>query len=364
MAVITNGTAVLGLGNIGALAGKPVMEGKGVLFKRFADIDVFDIEVDTEDPEEFIRTVKLLEPTFGGINLEDIKAPECFEIERRLKARDEHPGLPRRPARHGDHLRRRAAQRARPRRQEDRGGAVVFSGAGAAAIACAGLYLELGVAAREHRHVRQRRAWSIRAATEDMNPYKERVRRRHRRAHARRSAGRRRRLHRPLGRRRGRARRCSAAWRATRSSSRSPTPTPRSPTRTRGRRAPDAIVATGRSDYPNQVNNVLGFPFIFRGALDVRATDINDEMKLAAVKALAALAREDVPDAVLRGLRPRVAPLRPRLPDPQAVRLPRAAVSGAGGGAGGDGDRGGAGADRRLRGLPPAAGDADLAPPE
>jgi malate dehydrogenase (oxaloacetate-decarboxylating)(NADP+) len=145
VAVVSNGTAVLGLGNIGALAGKPVMEGKGVLFKRFADIDVFDIELAPRIRDEIIRTCQILEPTFGGINLEDIKAPECFIIEEELREDHEHSGLPRRSARHRHHLRRRPAQRARDRRQEDRRVKVVFNGAGASAISCAAHYCNLGV---------------------------------------------------------------------------------------------------------------------------------------------------------------------------------------------------------------------------
>ena len=200
--VISNGTAVLGLGNIGALAGKPVMEGKGVLFKRFADIDVFDIEIATTDPEEFIRTVKLLEPTFGGINLEDIRSPECFEIERRLKAEMSIPVF--HDDQHGTAIISGAALlnalAVTGKRIEDV--RIVFSGAGAAALACAGLYLELGARRREHHPLRQDRR-DLPRADRGHGPLQGAARRRHPGAHPGRGAGRRRRLHRPLRRRRG-----------------------------------------------------------------------------------------------------------------------------------------------------------------
>src|SRR3954463_14913343 len=296
--VISNGTAVLGLGNIGALAGKPVMEGKGVLFKRFADIDVFDIEVATTDPEEFIRTVKLLEPTFGGINLEDIRAPECFEIERRLKAEMSIPVF--HDDQHGTAIISGAALLnalavAGKRIEEAR---IVFSGAGAAALACAGLYVELG-ARRENVVLCDKTGVVYRGRTADMDPYKG--------AFAADTP----------------ARTLAEALVGAdvfiglsvggvvsqdmvRAMARDPivfalaNPDPEIGYEDVRAAREDAIVATGRSDYPNQVNNVLGFPFLFRGALDVRATDINLAMKLAAVEALAELAREDVPDAVLR----------------------------------------------------------------
>ncbi len=298
VAVICNGTAVLGLGNIGALAGKPVMEGKGVLFKRFADIDVFDLEVATEDPDDFVRTVKLLEPSFGGINLEDIKAPECFEIERRLKAEMSIPVF--HDDQHGTAIISGAALLnalvvAGKRIEEAR---IVFSGAGAAALSCAALYLELG-ARRLNIKVCDRHGVVYAGRTEDMDPYKA--------AFAAETESRT--LAEALvdadvfvG--------LSVGGVVTREMIRGMAPDPiifalanPDPEITyddvRAER-PDAIVATGRSDYPNQVNNVLGFPFLFRGALDVRATDINLPMMLAAVRALADLAREDVPDAVLK----------------------------------------------------------------
>ncbi len=159
VAVVSNGTAVLGLGNIGALAGKPVMEGKGVLFKRFADIDVFDIELDTEDPRKSSAPARLLEPTFGGINLEDIKAPECFYHRGRAAQDHEDPGVPRRSARHRHHLRRRPAERAGTRRARRSSEVkVVFNGAGASAISCAEHYVKLGVRPREHRRCATPRA--------------------------------------------------------------------------------------------------------------------------------------------------------------------------------------------------------------
>jgi malate dehydrogenase (oxaloacetate-decarboxylating)(NADP+) len=298
VAVISNGTAVLGLGNIGALAGKPVMEGKGVLFKRFADIDVFDIEIATTDPEEFIRTVKLLEPTFGGINLEDVRSPDCFEIERRLKAEMSIPVF--HDDQHGTAIISGAAllnalEVAGKKIEEAR---IVFSGAGAAALACARLYLELG-ARRENLVLCDKSGVIWRGRPDDMDPYKQEFA----------SDTKARTLAEALvgadvfiG--------LSVGGVVTadmvRSMARDPivfamaNPNPEISYEEARAAREDAIVATGRSDYPNQVNNVLGFPFLFRGALDVRATDINEAMKLAAVQALAELAREDVPDAVLR----------------------------------------------------------------
>ncbi|MGE0639581.1 MAG: NADP-dependent malic enzyme [Thermoanaerobaculia bacterium] len=298
VAVITNGTAVLGLGNIGALAGKPVMEGKGVLFKRFAGIDVFDIEIATEDAEEFIRTVKLLEPTFGGINLEDIRSPECFEIERRLKAEMSIPVF--HDDQHGTAIISGAAllnalELAEKRIDEAK---VVFCGAGAAAFGCARLYLELGVR-RENLILCDHGGVIFRGRPGDLDPGKLEFA----------SATEARTLSEALvgadvlvG--------LSVAGAVTGGMlavmARDPivfamaNPTPEIGYEEALAARPDAIVATGRSDYPNQVNNVLGFPFLFRGALDTRATDINLEMKLAATRALAELAREDVPDSVLK----------------------------------------------------------------
>ncbi len=298
VAVITNGTAVLGLGNIGALAGKPVMEGKAVLFKRFADIDVFDLELATEDPEELIRAVKLLEPSFGGINLEDIRAPECFEIERRLKAEMKIPVF--HDDQHGTAIISGAAllnalQLAGKSIAEVR---IVFSGAGAAALSCARLYIALG--ARPENLVLSDLAGVVyRGRRELMDPWKEELAAdTPARTLAEAMAG----ADVFIG--------LSAAGVVTPdmllSMARDPivfamaNPDPEIGYDEARAARPDAIVATGRSDYPNQVNNVLGFPFIFRGALDVRATDIDDGMQLAAVRALADLAHEDVPDSVLR----------------------------------------------------------------
>jgi malate dehydrogenase (oxaloacetate-decarboxylating)(NADP+) len=301
VAVISNGTAVLGLGNIGALAGKPVMEGKGVLFKRFADIDVFDLEVATEDPEELIRTVRLLEPTFGGINLEDIRAPDCFEIERRLKAEMNIPVF--HDDQHGTAIISGAALLnalvVTGKRIEDV--RIVFSGAGAAALSCAKLYEKLG-ARRENIVVCDSNGVVFKGRTKGMDPYKAEFAvpadTTEMRTLADALAG----ADVFIG--------LSVAGVMTadmvRSMARDPivfamaNPDPEIPYEEARAARPDVIVATGRSDYPNQVNNVLGFPFIFRGALDVRATDINDAMELAAVRALAELAREDVPDAVLK----------------------------------------------------------------
>jgi malate dehydrogenase (oxaloacetate-decarboxylating)(NADP+) len=301
VAVISNGTAVLGLGNIGALAGKPVMEGKGVLFKRFADIDVFDLEVATEDPEELIRTVRLLEPTFGGINLEDIRAPDCFEIERRLKAEMNIPVF--HDDQHGTAIISGAALLnalvVTGKRIEDV--RIVFSGAGAAALSCAKLYEKLG-ARRENIVVCDSNGVVFKGRTKGMDPYKAEFAvpadTTELRTLADALAG----ADVFIG--------LSVAGVMTadmvRSMARDPivfamaNPDPEIPYEEARAARPDVIVATGRSDYPNQVNNVLCFPFIFRGALDVRATDINDAMELAAVRALAELAREDVPDAVLK----------------------------------------------------------------
>jgi malate dehydrogenase (oxaloacetate-decarboxylating)(NADP+) len=298
VAVITNGTAVLGLGSIGPLAGKPVMEGKGVLFKRFANIDVFDIEIDTRDPDEFIRTVKLLEPTFGGVNLEDIKAPDCFYIEEELSRQMSIPVF--HDDQHGTAIISAAgllnAAELTGRRLESM--RIVVNGAGAAGIACARMYAALG-ARRENIVLVDTRGVVARGRREGMNPYKE--------AFA---------LDTPLSTLAQAAEGADAlvglstkgaftAEMLRRMAARPivfalANPEPEIDYLEAKRARPDAIVATGRSDFPNQVNNVLGFPYLFRGALDVRARKINEAMKMAAVRALAELAREDVPDAVIR----------------------------------------------------------------
>lgn len=298
VAVISNGTATLGLGDIGALACKPVMEGKGVLFKRFADIDVFDIELNTKDPDEIIKACKLLEPTFGGINLEDIKAPECFYIEETLKRELTIPVF--HDDQHGTAIISAAAllnaleivgkdiDKVR----------VVFNGAGAAGIACAQLYLDLGVK-KENIMMCDTGGVIYQGREKGMNEYKQRFA----------VDTKLRTLEDAMM---GADVFCGVSVKGAVSremvkgmapnaivfamANPDPEITPDEVFSVRK----DVIMATGRSDYPNQVNNVLGFPFIFRGALDVRATAINDEMKIAAVKALALLAKQDVPDSVCK----------------------------------------------------------------
>src|ERR1039457_1624028 len=298
VAVVSNGTAVLGLGNIGAQAGKPVMEGKAVLFKRFADIDVFDIELATEDPKEIIRACQMLEPTFGGINLEDIKAPECFEIEEELKRTMKIPVF--HDDQHGTAIISGAALLNALEVVHKTIGEVrmVINGAGASAISSAEHYIRLGLK-REHILMCDTKGVIYTGRKEGMNKYKERFARetgRRTLADAMRDADV------FVGLSTGNC----VTPEMLRSMADDPivfamaNPDSEIPYEVAVEARPDAIVATGRSDYPNQVNNVLGFPFIFRGALDVRATTINDEMKLAATRALAALAKEDVPDSVLR----------------------------------------------------------------
>lgn len=296
VAVITNGTAVLGLGDIGPLAGKPVMEGKAVLFKRFADIDVFDIEINEKDPDKFVEIVKSLEPTFGGINLEDIKAPECFYIEERLSREMDIPIF--HDDQHGTAIITAAGLKNALEIVGKKIGDVkiVFSGAGAAGVACAKLIEGFGVK-RENIWMCDRKGLVTNARrseelhrgyfAQDSKPLsladcmkgadvfigvsvggmvnKEMVR--------------------------------TMAAKPVLFAMANPDPeiTPEEVSEARR----DAIIATGRSDYPNQVNNVLGFPFIFRGTLDVRARSINNEMKRAAALALAGLAKEDVPKEVV-----------------------------------------------------------------
>jgi len=304
VAVVTNGTAVLGLGNIGPLASKPVMEGKAVLFKRFADIDVFDIEIASQDPDEVVRTVELIAPGFGGINLEDIRAPECFEIEARLVESLDIPVF--HDDQHGTAIISgaallNAAQLTDRALAETR---IVLNGAGAAGIACARLYRDLGVPERQITLCDSRGV--IHADRSDgMNPYKQEwawPSESRTLAEAMRGAdvfvG------------------LSQAGLVTEDMVRSmadhpiifamANPDPEISPDVARRVRPDAILATGRSDYPNQVNNVLGFPFIFRGALDARARKINEQMKLAAVYALAELAvRGEAVPKVVRDAYPR-----------------------------------------------------------
>jgi malate dehydrogenase (oxaloacetate-decarboxylating)(NADP+) len=297
VAVVSNGTAVLGLGNLGPLASKPVMEGKAVLFKRFADIDVFDLEVDSTDADDIIRFCEMLEPTVGGINLEDIRSPECFYIETELKRRLNIPVF--HDDQHGTAVISGAAllnalQIVGKKLDEVK---VVFSGAGASAIATAEHYVLLGV--RRENVTMTDLHGVIHSGREDLDPYKARF----------------------AGQTEARTIREALvgadvlvglsvggviAPDMIEAMADPPivfalaNPDPEiTPEQVRSVR-PEAITATGRSDYPNQINNVLGFPFIFRGALDVRARAINDEMKMAATHALAQLAREDVPEAVER----------------------------------------------------------------
>ncbi len=296
VAVISNGTAVLGLGNIGPLAAKPVMEGKGILFKRFADIDVFDIEVDTEDPQEFIDTVARIAPTFGGINLEDVKSPECFVIEEELKKRLKIPVF--HDDQHGTAIISAAALLNALEVVGKKIGdvKVVFVGAGASAIACAKLYLSYGVK-KENLRLVDRAGVIHSGRTGGMNPYKAQFAvETKERTLADALVG--------ADVFVGLSTKGVVSGEMLKKMARDPivfalaNPEPEiAPEEARTAR-PDVILATGRSDYPNQVNNVLGFPFIFRGALDVRATEINEAMKRAASQALAALAKMDVPDSV------------------------------------------------------------------
>jgi len=298
VAVISNGTAVLGLGAIGAAAGKPVMEGKAVLFKRFADIDVFDLELDTRDTETFIQAVKVLEPTFGGINLEDIASPECFEIETRLQAAMNIPVF--HDDQHGTAIISSAAllnalEVAGKKIEAVR---MVISGAGAAAMGCLRLYVKLGLRP-ENVILVDSKGVIFKGRTVDMTAIKAQFA--------------------PDTPARTLADAMKGAdvfiglsvggivtQQMVQSMAANPivfalaNPDPEITYDDARAARPDVIMATGRSDFPNQVNNVLGFPFIFRGALDCRATAINDEMKLAAAHALAELAKEDVPDSVLR----------------------------------------------------------------
>ncbi len=330
VAVISNGTAVLGLGDIGALAGKPVMEGKAVLFKRFADVDCMDLEVDTKDVDEFVNCVRFLGPTFGGINLEDIKAPECFIIEQRLRELMDIPIF--HDDQHGTAIISAAglinALHLTGRDIKDI--KLVVNGAGAASIACIELIKAMGLP-HENAILVDTKGVIWQGRTEGMNQWKS--------AHAVRT----------------KARTLKEAMEGadvffglsvkgavTQDMVKSMAPKPIifamanpdpeiTPEDARAAR-PDAIIATGRSDYANQINNVLGFPYIFRGALDVRARTINEEMKVAAAEALAKLAREDVPDEVDRaysGRRLRYGPeyIVPVPFDPRLISVVSSAVA-------------------------------------
>ncbi|HMD50035.1 MAG TPA: malic enzyme-like NAD(P)-binding protein, partial [Bryobacteraceae bacterium] len=296
--VVTNGTAVLGLGNIGPLAGKPVMEGKGVLFKRFADIDVFDLELNASDPQDVIRACQMLEPTFGAINLEDIKAPDCFIVEEELRRTLRIPVF--HDDQHGTAIIVGAALLNAlilvDKRIEDV--VAVNVGGGAASIACAEHAIRLGMR-RENIVMCDVKGVIYEGRTEEMNPYKARFARK---TDLRTLADAMRGADVFIGLSAGNI----VTPEMLLSMAPKPivfalaNPDPEVPYEVVTKTRPDAIVATGRSDYPNQVNNLLGFPFIFRGALDVRATTINEAMKLAATNALAELAREEVPDSVSR----------------------------------------------------------------
>lgn len=297
VAVVSNGTAVLGLGNIGALASKPVMEGKGILFKRFADIDVFDIEVKSTNPDDVIKTVEQISPTFGGINLEDIKAPECFYIEETLKGMLDIPVF--HDDQHGTAIISGAAlinavEIAEKKLEDIK---VVFSGAGAAGIACANFYISLGVKAQNVLMTDSKGVLWKGRGDEGKNKYKDKF---FRATDAR-----------TLGDAMvGADAFCGVSAKdilkpeMVKTMAENPivfamaNPDPEITYPEAIAARSDVIMATGRSDYPNQVNNVLGFPYIFRGTLDVQATDINEEMKRAAAFSLAKLAKEDVPEEV------------------------------------------------------------------
>ncbi len=298
VAVVTNGSAVLGLGNIGPLAAKPVMEGKAMLFKNFADIDVFDIELNTQDPHEIVKACKLIEPTFGGINLEDIKAPECFFIEETLRKELKIPVF--HDDQHGTSIICGAAFLNALEITEKKIDKVkcVFIGAGAACISSAQMFLELGVKP-ENLIMTDLDGVLYKGRKESMNPYKERFAQTT-----------------PLRTLSdamngadvvvGLSAKGALTKEMIKTMAKDPmvfamaNPEPEITPEDVASVRKDAIMATGRSDYPNQVNNVLGYPFIFRGALDVSATQINGAMKMAAVKALAALAKEEVPESVFR----------------------------------------------------------------
>jgi len=296
VAVISNGTAVLGLGDIGALASKPVMEGKGLLFKIFADIDVFDIEVDTKNIDEFVNTVKNIAPTFGGINLEDIKAPECFEIERRLKEALDIPLM--HDDQHGTAIISAAgllnAVEISGKKMEDI--RLVINGAGASANSCAKMYIAVGVK-RENIFMLDSKGVLHKGRT-DLDQYKSYF------ASERTDINTLEEAIKGADVFVGLSKGNILTQEMVRSMNKDcvvfalANPTPEISYELAIASRPDIIVATGRSDHPNQVNNVLGFPFIFRGAMDVRATTINEDMKLAATLAIAALAKEAVPDYV------------------------------------------------------------------
>jgi malate dehydrogenase (oxaloacetate-decarboxylating)(NADP+) len=330
VAVISNGTAILGLGDLGALASKPVMEGKSVLFKRFADVNSIDLEIDTKDVDQFINAVRYLGPSFGGINLEDIKAPDCFIIEERLRELMDIPVF--HDDQHGTAIISAAgvinAAHLTGRRLEDL--KVVVNGAGAAGIACLELIKSMGVK-NENVLLCDTKGVVYRGRTSGMNQWKS--------AHAVETKART--LEEALvdcDVFLGLSVKGAVTQDMVKTMAKAPiifamaNPDPEITPEDAKAARPDAIVATGRSDYPNQVNNVLGFPYIFRGALDVRATTINEAMKIAAAEAIAALAREDVPDEVAsayRGARPVYGPdyIIPSPFDPRLISRVSAAVA-------------------------------------
>ena len=321
VAVISNGTAVLGLGNIGPEAGKPVMEGKGVLFKIFADIDVFDIEINEKDPEKFVQIVKSLEPTFGGINLEDIKAPECFYIEKKLREQLNIPIM--HDDQHGTAIISSAALLNALEIQKKKIEKVKFvvNGAGAAAMACVRLYQALG--AKPDNFVMFDRTGVLHAERDDLNEYKIQFTTTRKKdltlVEAMKDADV------FIGLSAGNV----VTPDMVKSMAKNPivfamaNPDAEISYEDATAARKDIIMATGRSDYPNQVNNVLGFPYIFRGALDVRATQINEAMKLAAVKALAELTKSPVPDIVTMAYNERTLVFGPNyiIPKPLDTRL-------------------------------------------
>jgi malate dehydrogenase (oxaloacetate-decarboxylating)(NADP+) len=297
VAVISNGTAVLGLGDIGAMAGKPVMEGKGLLFKVFADVDVFDIEIDEKDPEKFIEICAKIAPTFGGINLEDIKAPECFEVETRLKEMLDIPVF------HDDQHGTAIISGAGLINSLEINGKkideikLIVCGAGAAAISCSRLYLSLGV--KKENIVMVDSKGVINRKRTDLDKFKQEFvtnRDIDTLAQAVKDAD----VFLGLSTANMLSREMLASMAKDPIVFAMANPDPEISFEDANATRDDLIFATGRSDYPNQINNVLGFPFIFRGALDVRASTINEEMKLAAAKALASLAKEPVPASVLK----------------------------------------------------------------
>ena len=347
--MVTNGTAVLGLGDIGPLAGKPVMEGKAVLFKKFAGIDVFDIEVAETNVDKLVDVIVALEPTFGGINLEDIKGPECFEVEEKAKARMGIPVF--HDDQHGTAIIVSAAIVNALELTGKKIGEVkiVCSGAGAAALASLNLLVSLG-AKRENIFVCDIEGVVYKGREKLMDRWKA--------VYARDTSAARSRTPSPAPTSSSACRpaacsspRCSSRWRRDPLVMALANPTPEIMPELALEARPDAMICTGRSDYPNQVNNVLCFPYIFRGALDVGASEINEAMKKAAVAAIAALARETPSEVAARAYGGEAVAVRQDLADPEPVRSAAHPAHRAGGGARRDGERRRPPADRRFRRL-------------